>query len=328
MVARTTAILRSKGIAYRDLKNALVPQHDRSEMALVFDISEMSETWYGLPIHRRLIPLLHRKSSRRILCGDYIGGNHNQDALYQALVEGLVLARDVNFRHSSLFYIVYINNLTSTMMSEIDAGFREYPYYSGYIDTTYSSKFKLYVSATLVNVYLQHRDFIICGHEDDRADDDNVNISGYPFEEYGFKIRSLPSNLEGVLLSYKIERPVFPGSEVDTEFSLNAVHTEPMPLEDFEIIVDERKFEYLTREKAESLRGLGLLGSDAADLKKIIREKITSNYIYGMSYDDDHAFTGFNLILEVRRPESTPFRVLVGLKYVPSQKQLHLVTLF
>lgn len=74
MLTKTINILASKGIQYGELRKSLTPQSNRQEVALVFDTSNMTETWYGLPIHRRVLPLLHRKSSqnqfgrRRLYC--------------------------------------------------------------------------------------------------------------------------------------------------------------------------------------------------------------------------------------------------------------------
>lgn len=67
MLKRTVTLLASKGVQYSELKNALTPQPDRREVALIFDTQSMTESWYGLPIHRRVLPLLHRKSSRSVL---------------------------------------------------------------------------------------------------------------------------------------------------------------------------------------------------------------------------------------------------------------------
>jgi hypothetical protein len=180
-----------------------------------------------------------------------------------------------------------------------------------------------------VNAYIKHRKVIIFGHEDDRDDAEDVNMSGYPFEDFGYTVRSIRGDLKVVLFSYKIERRVFPGFEVDTEFSLNAVSPTPLPLTKFAVEIDERKFGYLTREKTESLRRIGLLGSDSSELQAMIAERIASNYIYNMSLDEEYDTTQFNIVLEIKAREgSAPFRVLAGLKYVPHQKRLSLVTLF
>lgn len=270
MLDRTVAILASKGIRYSELKNALTPQQDRREIVLIFDTLNMTESWYGLPIYTRVLPLLDRRSSRRVLAGDYIGENHQQDVLYQLFAKKFVPIRDITFRYSNQFHMVYINNLTDAMVSSLQDGLVDFGPFAGFVDTTYASRFKWYLSTILPQLYIQHRTTIISGHEDDRPDVEDVNLPGLPFEEFGYILRSLPGYLQDVLLSYKIERPVIEGFEVDTEFSINAVNPNPIPIETFTIEIDERKFKYLASEKAESLRKIGLLGGDLTSLTAMI----------------------------------------------------------
>jgi hypothetical protein len=260
--------------------------------------------------------------------GDYIGNGH-EDLLFEMLSESLIPARDIIYKHSSQFYIVYINNLTERMVGSFTAGLSIFPYYAGYVDTTFSSRFKTCLSTILVNAYIKHRKVIIFGHEEDRDDADDVNMLGYPFEDFGYTIRSIRDDLKGVLLSYKIERPVFRGFEADTEFSLNSVTPTPLPLTEFQVQIDESKFGYLTREKTETLRRIGLLGGNPSQLQRMIAERIASNYIYGMSYDDEHGTAQFNIMLEIKISNiGRPFRVLAGLKYLPERKLLSPITLF
>lgn len=325
-VKRTAAVLKSKGVDYASLKTALVPQSDKHEIALFFDSTEVGDSWYSQPIHTRLLPLLHKGSSRSILEGDYIG--RRQDVLFELFDQQVRLVRDVEWRWSNQFYIVYINNLTDGMMAAILDGLADFRPFVGFADMTYASRLKAALSTMLVRSYIQHRKVIISQHEDDRPDSEDINMPGYPFEAFGFRVRSIPGDLFGLFLSYKIERPVFPGFEVDTEFSLNAVSTQPMALADFDIVLDEAKLAYLEANKSESLRQIGMLGAGASELKALIRAKIASNYLYSMTYTDEHDTTQFNVVLEAARPSGEQFRVTVGLEYIPLDKQLRVITLF
>ncbi len=329
MLAKTVAVLSSKGINYSDLKTALVPDPKRREIALVFDTYDMKESWYGLPIHAALIPLFNKQSNHSILTGDYTGGNDQQDPLYEAFVADVQLVRNVDWRHSTQFYIVYINNLTDKMVETFHNGLLNFAPYVGFADTTFASRFKFYLSAKLVNLCIKHRRIILMGHEDDVDNNEDTNMHGYPWEDHGYTCRSLQGMYFGVLLSYKIERPVFEGFEVDSEFSINAVHPNPLPLSDFEIRIDESKFGYLTSEKAGTLKRMGLLDGDLSDLKKLVAQKISSNYIYNMTHDERHNTTKFDIILEVHPTDgSSPLRVLVALEYIPKDKCLRLITLY
>ncbi len=106
MHAETQSVLASKGIKYSDLKSALVPNPTRREIALFFDTSQIENSWYGLQVHDKVMPLFSKESNHSILTGDYIGKNEHQQNLFEALREMLVPARDVRFRHSTQFYIL------------------------------------------------------------------------------------------------------------------------------------------------------------------------------------------------------------------------------
>lgn len=332
MLAQTEQILLSKGVKYSELKSALVPNPDRREIVMVFDTTRISSSFYGYQIHGELIPLLSERSNHSVLSGDYLGGNSIQERLYQLLRSSIVLASSLEFRNSSQFYMVHINNLTDTMVEAFHSGLAPFDYYVGYVDLTFSSKLKNYVSTILVNLYLKHRKFIIMGHEDDRENDVDVNVIGYPFEKSGFICKSLTSYLFDQLLSYKIERPVFPGQESETEFSLNAVSPMPLPLAEFEIIIDPAKFQYLQDNKQGTMKRTGFAESEHSDLEEAILNKINSNYIYNLSHDPEHGTMKFNIMLEVQPqdalPGSSPVKTLVALEYKPVDKILRLITMY
>jgi hypothetical protein len=325
----TEAALALKGIKYAELKTALVPDRQRKEMALVFDRNAIPNSWYGLPVFRRLIPLFDRNSNHSVLVGDYIGDPDAQDILFEAMQQAVVLTRDVEFQHSSQFFVVYINNLTEAMMLRFHEGLVSWNAYVGYADTTYASRFKLLLSTMLANAFLKYRRVILQGHEDDRPNTEDVNMCGYPFEEYGYTCRSIQAHLEGTMLSYKIERPVYPGFEVDTEFALNAISPDPQPLERFSIEVEEAKLGYLKSAKSGSLAGAGLEQVTSAELAALIRSKISASYIYNMSYDDAHHVSKFNVIVELPRAEGgETIRLLAAMEYKPDSQSLRLITLY
>ena len=321
-------ILARKNIRYDELKSALVPNQARREVALVFDSSTTGEYSYGLAVFKRLIPLLQRDSKLSILDGDYIGENDQQRSLFDAMAEAVRFNKEVTFRHSSQFYIVYLNNLTLPMIESIDSGLADWPPYVGYADTTYGSRFKLMLSTMLANVCVKAGRVIIQGHEDDRPHDEDVNMSGFPFEESGYQCRSVPLYLHGVLLNYKIERPVFPGFQVDTEFALNAISETPLPLEGFTVQVDEAKLNYIKKEKAGSLARARLEGITSGELAELIQKKITASYIYSMAPDPTGRIVKFNVIIEVGTADSEPTRLLAALEYQPDNAVLRLLTLF
>ena len=280
MFADTEAILLRKGIDYGHLKTALVPSTNRREIALIFDTTRVEGTWYGGQIFERIIPLLSKDSNHCILAGDYIGDSEHRRQLYEVFAENVRPVRDVAFRYPEQFFIVYINNLSDSMFRTLQTGLEQYEPYVGHADTTYASKFNVLISMMLCNVCLKHRDIVIMGHSDDLENNEDVNAVGYPFDKSGFIIRSLQSMYYGLFLEYKIQRPVFDKYESDSEFSINAIHPRPMPLDRMRIRLDLAKHGYLTMQKADSLKRIGLLDKGADDLKAVIADRIHSNYIY------------------------------------------------
>lgn len=321
--------LKFKEISYDALKTALVPDRQRMEIALVFDSTLVESSWYGYDVFNNVIPLFDKKSNHSILVGDFLDIPGRTDQLLGAFNESIVFRRSVEFHHPTQFYIVYINNLTRDMVNKFDNGLKNYKAYVGLADMTYNSRLKFYLSTMLVDMCIKHRNIIIQGHEPDRNDNENINISGYPFEENEFICRSISDDLFGVFLYYKIERPTFSKFDSDTHFSLNSVSRNPLPLDDFNIQVDDAKLTYLKNEKAGSLSRAGLTAVDSNELAKIIRAKLKNNYIYNLSFNSEHNVFKFNIIIEFNtNQEKLATRLLAALEYRPLEKVLRLITLY
>jgi hypothetical protein len=142
---------------------------------------------------------------------------------------------------------------------------------------------KTYLSMTLANCCLKSNNTIISGHEPDRDNSENVNMSGYQFEENGYICKSISDDYHGLFLSYKIERQTLP-NEKDTNFSINALTDNIHQVSDLNIVVEEPKLVYLLKEKEANLKRAELLGLTAEELAKFIKSKVEMNYIYNLTY--------------------------------------------
>ena len=320
--------LKVKGIDYINLRGALVPDHKKLEVALIFDSTACKSETYGHEVFARAIPLLNHESQNSILAGDYIGENEHQKLLHKAFNDEVRPVRKVNFRHSDQFYIVYISNLTKGLTQKLTEGLADYEAYVGFANTTYGSLFKTLLSMMLVNVCVKYKGKIIQGHPDDTDSDENVNMSGYPFEASGYKCISVQQSLKGVFLSYKIERAVLPGFEHDTHFSINSVNSNIQDIYEFNVEVAQEKLDYVKRKNADFMLQAGLNDVTSDEFKIQIRDKIRSNYIYRMSHSDDYKFTKFNVMIEFSGVDGQPLRQLAALKYHPDRKVLELITSF
>lgn len=314
MLDQCCKALSSKNIEYQDLRSSLTPQQDRKEIALIFDSEQVGDNWYGKKIMDQIIPLLNKDSSHSVLAGDFTNNSvRGREILSDAL--GCSIGP-----YSNQYFIVYINNLTNEMVEVIDSGLANYNPYIKFIDTTYSSPFKIALSTMLCHDFIKHRNIIIQGHEDDRDNEENINMIGYSFEENGFICKSIQGMFYSLFLSYKIERPVFKGFDDDTEFCLNYAQKNPPLLKDLTIDIKEEKFLYLQKNKNESL-----LKSDISDSDKFIRlisEKISHNYLYDIRFNEYDEMV-FNVMIEANN-----FRIMVTLKHKPGTKSAYVVTAF
>lgn len=242
------SVLKQKGIEYAELKNALVPHHNKREIAFVFNRENIDSGWYGNDVFVRIIPLLDKRSSHSILVGDMIDREKYTKKIKEEFLTNLVKIRNFDYKVSHQFYLVYLNNLSDEMTKNINRGLLQYTPYVGFLDLTHNSFMKTYLSVTLANCCLKFRDTVIFGHEPDRDNNENVNMSGYRFEENGYSCKSISDDYHGLFLSYKIERQVFP-HEKDTKFSINALTDDVHLMPDLNIVVEDSKLIYLLKEK-------------------------------------------------------------------------------
>lgn len=321
--------LEKKHINYDKLKSALVPSHDKKEIALVFDSTKINDGWYGLQIMNQIIPLFDKKSNHSVLEGDYLDRKGKDELLFKAFKNAVILRKSITYRRATQFYIVYINNLSDELMKRFDRELKSCISYVGFADMTFGSTFKTYLSTMLVHTFIKHEKIIIQGHEPDRNPKEDVNMIGYPFEDSGYTCRSINSDLKDLLLYYKIERPMFKGFETDTEFSLNAITTSPKSLKEFQVEVEEAKLNYIKNEKSGSMKRAGLEAITTKQLSKLIKQKIEGSYIYNLGVVAISGTVKFNIIIEIQEKISRkPYRLLAALEYQSAKNKLRLITFY
>jgi hypothetical protein len=323
----TQEALAAKGIKYADLKAALVPSADRHEAAFLFDSKAIESSWYGCEVIQQILPLLDERTTQSVLCGDLLGDD--QRLIFEILEESLVLSRSFEFQHGTLLFCVYINNLSEAALRRLNEQLAAFPAYIGYIPTTFASRAKTYLSLILVNDFLKSGQRVIMGHEDDRPNDENVNMVGYPFEKFGYQVFSLQSSYFDIFLSFKIERAVYKGFEVDTEMAINAISDQVLPLQEFTVVLEEAKHDYLLTEKGRKLRKAGIAHLDRESIASLIKSKIAASYIYNLDYLREYNVIKFNLMIEVDRSDGGyPTQMTASLEYKPEEKVLRLLTLY
>lgn len=317
--------LEMMNLKYEDLKYALIPRTDRREVAFVFDTLQVRSSYYGKEIFSHIIPLLSKKGANSILFGDFIGRNDLGDILRTAFFNHLRPIREIEYHHHKQFCIVYINNMSDNSVFSFNQSLLKCHSYVGYLDLTYSSFMKAYLSTILTHHFLKVKSNIITSYESSEA----VNVYGYPFEENGFVCNTLSTNLYSMFLSYKIEREVFPQFESDTIFSINAITKEVFSILEFELKIDNSKLQYLLRSKADNMQRAGFADLSLSGLKQVIIDRLSKNYIYNLSFVEEHKVIKFNIIIEVvRKDKGSQMKLLVALEYLPKDKILRLITMY
>jgi hypothetical protein len=318
-------VLAAKNIDYGGLRAALVPAVNRHEATLVFNSRQIGSNLYGREIFNRLLPLLDPRTTQSILVGDLLGDD--QQLVFEILSESMVLARSITLKHATLLYGVYINNLTEAALARLHQGLGSFDAYLGYIQTTYLSRAKIYVSISMASFLLKNGKTLIMAHEDYRPNSEDINITTYHLNQCGYKVASLQSMYFSIFLAYKIELPVFKGDDADVEISLNAIAADVRPLKEFTVLLDEAKHGYLLNEKLGKLQKAGLAKADRSHIESIIQAKVSRSYIYNLQYLDQHDVMKFNIMLEIDRNVGHPTRMTAALEYMPDKKTLRVITL-
>jgi hypothetical protein len=323
--AETVEVLASKKIEYALLRSALVPSMDKHEAVLLFDSTECKSGLYGREVFDHLLPLLDQRTTQSILVGDLLGDD--QELILEILKESLTLSRSFTFKHATLLFGVYINNLSHAALRQLHTELGRFSAYLGFIPTTFLTRAKVYISTSMAGFLLKHCKKLIIAHEPDRSNAENINITMYNLEQFGYEIASLQSDSYHMFLKYKIERPVFDGDQSDIQLALNAISSNVQPLREFTVQLDEAKHGYLINEKLGKLKKGGLENSDRSMIESIIQAKVSANYIYSMDYLKEHDVMKFNIMLELGRRDGYPTRLTAALEYIPNEKILRVITL-
>lgn len=327
--------LSMKGISYDELKGALIPNQERNkfETCFIFDSNQIALDDYGHYIFEKLIPLLDKKSTYSVLCGDYIDfickyQSNSQRMLYSVMKDVLTRCNNSKFIHSSQYFLIYINRLTKNQRSKIIEEFSQYSWFTGFADVTYRSHFKSYISNILVHNFIKNKEKVIVAHPSDYKDEENIDMYGFPFESNGFILVSVNDENYGTFLSYKIESEV--PDEEDIGFSFNALFPKFDSFEKLKLNISEDKWnKYLTKDEDGKGEIVSLLGYNPSDKDRFIKEifkQISANYIYNIR-ENEHGALMFNVCIEPQTINGHFRKTRIALKYNPDSGIIDLITL-
>ena len=314
-----------KNINYNELRNALTPNINKREIALVFDSNKIESAWYGYEIFNKVIPIFNKKTTHSILSGDIFITNNN---LKNSFLKEIKTIKIIDILNLNSFYIVYINNLSNSLFDKLHNELSDYLPYIGYIDTTCQTHLKTVLSATLCKICVLNNCLVIVPGEDDNWDED-VNTQGLPFDKNNFIFKSIPDIYFDLFLSYKIEREDIKGYSLDTQISINAITPIVTDLENLIIEIEESKFNYLLTEKVGKLKKAQLENFSIEEFNNLIKNKIKDNYIYEMTELKEFNVIKFNLIIELSVLYTTDkIKCSATFHYNPKENKLKLITFF
>lgn len=313
-------------VNYADLKNALIPNTTKREVALVFDSRRVGSHSYGHVIFDALIPLLDKKASYSVLCGDLIGDDDMETFIRDEFLGAINSNVDIDYLHHDFFFVVYFNNLSDSQIESFEKGLTDFPSYVGYFDMTYSSPLKTYFSMILMKHFIKCANVILTPNETTEA---NFNVYGYSFEKNGYRCNAVEDMYYGLFLSFKIEREVFALTENDNEFSLSSITGNVLDINDFTLIIEEAKLNYLLVEKKGSMERSGFHFLSVTELQHMIKSKMQQNYLYNLDYNKLHGVLKFNINIETQRVDKeASMKMIVSLEYKPKDKTLRLITMY
>ena len=326
--------LDEKGVDYDKLKRALIPNQDKdnNEVCFVFDSNLTDSDWYGYKIFSKLIPLMDKKSTYSILAGDYIDISRRNDAemqvyLHKALSEVIDVWNESTYKHSSQYFLVYINSITKNQIVDILRELKNEKWFYGYALLNSTSNFKTYLSYILTHICIKARDRIIVRHPVDYEDNENINMIGYPYEENGFKLVSINEDSYGPFLSYKIES--FLPDKDDISFSLNALFPKFDSTEKLKLNISESKWQYLignTTGKGGIINSLDIDDKDKNRFAELIFRHICGNYVYNLRRNNYGDYL-FNVCVELPTKSNKIRRTTIALKYYPDSGIIDIVTI-
>ena len=251
--------------------------------------------------------------------------------LHSLFFENINQNNPTTYQYHSQYFLVYINNLSQSMVQNLIDGLKKHKYFTGYFDLTYSSKIKTYLSTILVPKFIKHKTTLISPDPYDTLIIDEIDADelACDYEELGFNCKFVHAAYYSIFLSYKIERKILKNLENDTIFSLNTLTSSFIDLSECDIEIEPSKLDYLHEKKTDNIERAGFLDLTASELTERIKEKLEQNYIYNLSFLEKYDTLKFNIIIEVPRVDSQKLmKLLIALEYKPEERKLRLITMY
>jgi len=321
--------LNKQEIDYSKLKNALVPNKKRKEIAFVFDTQVLQECIYDYFILNKILPLLGKDSTHSILVGDITGDASEKYEIRDLFFENLFQINPTDYKYHNQYFVVYINNLSDSMVDNLVDKLKGGKYFTGYFDLTFSSSIKTKIATTVSTRFIKSKSHLILSDPYATNIIDNIPTTTSEYEELGFQCVFIHQVYFHIFLSYKIERQILVGIEKDSDFSLNMLTSDFVDLSECKIEINPEKIEYFRKEKGDNFERAGLIDHSSTELEELISKRIANNYIYNLTFIQEHDILKFDILMEFKRIDKEQLmKMVLGIEYQHKKKTLRLITMF
>jgi len=321
--------LQKNGIQYNELKNILVPAHDKLDICFIFDSTKtLNEVCYGNEVLNSMLPEILKIEKVAVFCGDIIGGDSKeaQQNIKISLQRHLPHVNFDNYGLSNQYYVIYLNNINEITKNNIDISMKHTPSYVGYIDMTFSSFLKDVISFSVVQNFFKFKNKICISTPMYEYTDPKLYFS-FDFSKYNINIIQIEDVYYDSFLTYKIERSYYDFDNRDQKFSFNAVIQTPDIISDYKIIIEDAKLGYLKEKKLGSLKVVGIDLLTKEDLIKTLQAKINTNYVFNMQFSSNFNCLKFATLIEISNGLKKK-KYLVVFEVKREEKELRLITMY
>ncbi|MFF8902533.1 hypothetical protein ACF082_34250 [Streptomyces lydicus] len=326
---RLTRTLDKLGVAYSSLAKALMPDHRRREIALLFDSAvaslssngfygiDVAEAWIsGLPRPRKGVPV------NSILRGDLL--HAPADKVQAAMERSVVYHQPFTVTYAQQVYCVYVTNLSEEQAKALTSSAAEHPAYFGYADCTGRSTLKAHLGLSLMNSGLRVGDMILEGVPVDGV----PNGARLPFDAAGFTPTAVIDSLFLPFLGYRINSHLTGQNREDNRSALTMLSPDAAHLESPVIWMSQGRYGYLQDGKhRDSMEQAGLLHLNQPALEVAVSKLVAQGYLYNLRLDT-YGNLLYKALVDVEVEDGRYRTFTIGLRFNPEDKRVELMTFF
>lgn len=320
-------LLASRKVNYDHLKSALIPSPNGVQAVFLYDWLDDPAWNYAVAFAEQYLLNLRPTLRTSVFQGDLFATNKPMPIV--AMDSSLVRARKRLVSWQTQF-AVYFTNLRPGDVEALHANLLTTERYTGYIDVTWSGPIRDFLAGCIPPLWVLNDKKVIVNHGGDEPFIQGEEPVGFELDRFGYEVVSLNDSYFAGFLSYKIEARGARKAIDDRILNLAAITGSLIDVDSARIVVPKEKLtKYLLKDedKLQLMTSIGLQNVTPARLAKVIREKLSTSYIYDFRFAPDGTPL-FAVSAEFQKPAGGRSRRLLALKYDPVAKAISLVSMY